>query len=59
MPKSSFDEVRELLARAAKTFHTARGSAAVGRAEQFDSHLATAQMAVDHAEDEITTKEGA
>ncbi|HKN57156.1 MAG TPA: hypothetical protein VJX66_32020 [Amycolatopsis sp.] len=51
---ATFDEVRELLARAAEVYHVVRADQATARAEQFDSHLATVAMVVDCTDDEIT-----
>lgn len=48
-----FDATRRLLDEAAEAFHRERDDRSPDRAHQFDSHLATARMAVDHAEHEI------
>lgn len=50
---SSRDSIHALLDQASDEFHALRGDLAGDRGEQFDSHLATVRMAVDHAADHV------
>lgn len=47
------DKVLKALDVAAEAFHAVAGDLVPGRAEQFDSHMATIRMAVDLAADEV------
>lgn len=46
------DFVLSLLDQAAEAFRTAAGDAVPGRSEQFESHMATVRMVVEHAAEE-------